>query len=862
MKYLSNRTEYLTAKYKVINENVAGAGPFANDIAWGDSLLGRMLHSFARKARIGVNLVRMDSVIKRLQTQFDYLLDVSKVDGADIDEVTKHEIDMLRISILLGTLIKAIKDPESEGKDHLDEIIKTTKEIIREITRVELQTNKSEVDREEVLVKLKDFLTELESIGTGNEINKEVKSETKESNKVPYNLYMANIKSISDLLNSYKNIKSKGAENVKSKEELQREIDLSYKKKIEEWKSSQKAMRTNNTGSNINPGEGTRNRIRREVEAELAQESFIFENTNTNGILNATKSLYSYMMSSPENLTELVGFVSSYENKNKVSSGNFASIKRLYDYIRKTSISENLDSLLSNSDKLGNKIKELYNVSKSGDFTSIQDEGLKNSLTSFNQTLSAILTHKSEVKEVQNNNESRLLKYKSFRKVFESEEEITQDTNTKEEDEYRYDLSIPWNKYFSEKYLRKWAVTEELQKKVNQKLEKIEREGNRYVIKGIDPILEIVKIFNRSYKLHTSQTIPGSRKAGKVSNRKMGEYEYIGKGSGPNANDEGSGFKAGMGPYRNIKIFTKWEDAVLDILKDSKYQVLFNEDTIIEVGDADSRMNVDYSTNRNKNSIEKGVDNDGDITKTLVNKKEKRGRIEGGGKVLLKFINDMLDGDTLYRGESGGGAQKKFINTYFKVDVKTEELGFTEDELDINAKSANDTKDETIVEFKGVKEVINKDGCIFNINDSYHMIITGSDNDFVYVKYSKTFGNIKKYIRGEKVRGMKGDLSTLDDNKTTIYYARINKDHFREIGDKKVLKLGDDLKLKSIDLSSYNEDSIRSKSEEVEIGNIDSLYVLREKSGKQYFLPTSASQDSGSGDKPRKSYGALKDKLK
>lgn len=873
MKYLSNRSKYLqSAKYKVINETVAGAGPFANDIAWGDSLLGRMLHSFARKAQIGIDLVRMDSVIKRLQTQFDYLLDTSKMNGAEIDEVTKNELDILRISILLGKLIETIKNPEEEGKNHLDETIKTTEKTIYEIKVLVLETNKTEPDRKEVLVKLNDFLTEIKGIDT-KEVKKEETKEEISTEKTPYHLYMANIKSITDILNSYKNIQSKGAENVKSEEDKKKEIDLIYKKKIEQWKTNQKSMRTDKTGSNINPGEGTRNRIRREAEAELRQESIIFENVNASPVKIAVKSLYTFMMSDKENLVELQGLLSSYnkmsdDNKSNLSMGKFASIKRLYDYIKKGSISENLDNLLSNSDKLGNKIKELYNISKSGDFSSIQDEGLKNALTSFNKTMIDILSHKPEPKKEESKEvtkESKLLRYKGFKKLYESDEESTEPKEDVSESEDRYDLSYPWNKFFSEKYLRKWTVTEELKDKVNQKLEKIEREGNRYIIKGIDPILEIVKIFNRSYKLHTSQTIPGGRTGGKVSNRKMREYEYIGKGGGPSTNDTGSGFKAGMGPYRNIKIFSKWEDAVLDIIKDSKYQVLFNEDTIIQVGDADARLNVDYTTNRNKNSIEKGVDDEGNITKTLVNKKEKRGRVEGGGKVLLKFINDMLDGDNLYKGE-GGGAQKKFINQYFKIDVKTEELGFTEDELDTNATNAGNTKEEEIVEFKKVKEVIKRDGCIFNINESYFMIVTGSDNDFVYVKYSKTFGNIKYYIKGEKVKGMKGDLPTLDDNKSTIYYARINKDHFKEIGESQVLKLGNDLKLKSINLTEYTNSSIDSKSEEIDMGNVDSLYIMvrknGEKKGKQYFLPTSASQDSRSGDKPRSDYKNLRDKLK
>ena len=126
--------------------------------------------------------------------------------------------------------------------------------------------------------------------------------------------------------------------------------------------------------------------------------------------------------------------------------------------------------------------------------------------------------------------------------------------------------------------------------------------------------------------------------------------------------------------------------------------------------------------------------------------------------------------------------------------------------------------------------------------------------------------NIKNYIKGEKVKGMKGDLTSLDGDKSTIYYGRINEDHFREVKGNKVMKLGDDLKMKAINLSEYIKSLTNSVSEEVEIGNIDNLYVLKikdgENKGKQYFLPTSASQDSKSGDKGRSEYNNLRNKLK
>ena len=45
------------------------------------------------------------------------------------------------------------------------------------------------------------------------------------------------------------------------------------------------------------------------------------------------------------------------------------------------------------------------------------------------------------------------------------------------------------------------------------------KKGDDIVIQGLDPVLEIVKVFNRAYKLHTTQVIPTGRSGGKVSNK-------------------------------------------------------------------------------------------------------------------------------------------------------------------------------------------------------------------------------------------------------------------------------------------------------------------------------------------------------
>jgi len=118
-------------------------------------------------------------------------------------------------------------------------------------------------------------------------------------------------------------------------------------------------------------------------------------------------------------------------------------------------------------------------------------------------------------------------------------------------------------------------------------------------------IIEVVKLFNQAYKIYTTLVIPSGRSGGKVSNSVFREYTNMGSGnSSPDT--------PGSGPWRNNKMFDKFEGAILDIIKDDEYKKIFDKDTSINMGDGR--------------------------------------KLKGGGKVLLKFINDLLDGDTkLYK---------------------------------------------------------------------------------------------------------------------------------------------------------------------------------------------------------------------
>ena len=112
MKYLNKRDEFLKNYNKIFNikENyitnnkkelliTEDSGPFANNIGWGDSLLGRLINSTIRKAKVGANLLRIKAVEQRLRDAMDDILLTSSV--AELDESDKKLYAKALISTFL-----------------------------------------------------------------------------------------------------------------------------------------------------------------------------------------------------------------------------------------------------------------------------------------------------------------------------------------------------------------------------------------------------------------------------------------------------------------------------------------------------------------------------------------------------------------------------------------------------------------------------------------------------------------------------------------------------------------------------------------------------------------------------------------
>ena len=86
MRYLNKREDFLKKKqhiqgvpYETLLEMTSSAGPFANDVGWNDSLLGRLINHVIRKARIAAKVPRIKSLISQLKDEFEQIVGQAKI---------------------------------------------------------------------------------------------------------------------------------------------------------------------------------------------------------------------------------------------------------------------------------------------------------------------------------------------------------------------------------------------------------------------------------------------------------------------------------------------------------------------------------------------------------------------------------------------------------------------------------------------------------------------------------------------------------------------------------------------------------------------------------------------------------------
>lgn len=737
MKYLSKRDEFIKKSIDKINEYKSyddlepineeiESGPFANDIPWGNSLVGRLVNRIVRNAKKGADLVRIKSVIRKLQDAMDDILD-GPAQSALNSEENKEELHRFITFSFIASLEKAVNDEED-----IKIIINLTKEAIEKIKNYE------DVDNKDSLIsQLEEFLKFLEGLkdDKGEEPKKE--EENSEDTGVKEEFYQNSIK----LLKSTISI-----------------CDVIKNKKI----TYDKPAANKQAATNQQPAQKTQ-----QPAKEVVAESSFYEN----------ESLPIFESKLEANETKVINAWMKVE-KAYANSGIGSMVARMQDLIKNSESGENMElykktiskigyQVISNEQTIGKNmlsldtlVKEELNPDSENDIPKAisllgnvilafkGDLGLASQLIEANQPIKDFIASYDKLKEllpklktsqevVKKENkeevkkESKLLRYNKFVSINEADEENAEETE-KTEDKKSEEISDPVVMTTSQKIKDYWSKKIDVKaftmertevNKIENKFDKIakEQDKEKFWIYSIDPIIEIVKCFNRAYKLHTTPVIPNvGTTDGRVSASTFAQYTPFGGGNKMNAGLSG-------GPYRNNAIFDQWENAVLDIIKGTKYQKIFRKEVVIKTKDGNE--------------------------------------IPNAGANLRKFMTDMLNGDSLYKSD-GQGRQAKFLDEYFGWKGN-EKLTFGNDG-DYNSKTADQIKTKNLsftnipIKFEKNEDLKNSFFAVStNDKKQLYFYIQDLQNGNLYISYSRSMFFFNRYIEvGAQIstKLVKGDL--------------------------------------------------------------------------------------------------------
>ena len=761
MKYLKVREKFITDSKKIygtkINEAFdmsGGGGPFSNDIPWGDSLVGRLINAVIRKIGVGVNMVRIQPVISRLKMEFRNILSSSAAAG--INEETKKKISMFIIVQQIRIIGFAIVDMKSPGSDE-DDVADISKMQFSDI-KPENYLNECEDIIESCLQAMSSTVDQYGEIDNYDELEKSIREILEAIKIMKKEVAEEEPQKEKEPQKEVESLQSHYNANFTSISEMVLEYDALKKKQAEEFAKKPAAS---NTGLGaIKPGVPTA------VTSGLAvAETYSYINEAVSSpVMIPLKKLYDTLKQmSPEDLTkDLTSYIKMSPEAKKASKFS-EPISKIYKYIRlksgikeSISINEDLNLILTKDKVLGDLIMSLYAVSKTkadASFPGISPK-MKVSMTAFNLSMAKCLA------ATEKKNESLLLRYQAFRQIgslnegklgeflkledeklagfFGYSEEDAKNLSKEEVAKLKVTkanqqgvLSSYW-KYGLNTKITKLLVTEKEFESLTKELADLQDEpGDGLILSGFDPVIEILKCFNRAYKLYTVPVIPGGRSGGKIDRATYAQYTSFGSSS----TSEPSAYN---GPFRHNKTFNMWENAVMDIMKDREFQPIFDKDTKMQIG------------NKFK---------------------------DGAGPILRTFMTDILDGDTLYKSGSGGygtkegGAQKTLLEKYFgsAEGVTDSKLEFVPGEINANAeqqskiktsqakfKTGTNNQIQKPEDLKGMivklktemlKPANYKDGDDKEIDtQKRYFFVQEMDGDFLYVVFSRNFGHFKKYV--------------------------------------------------------------------------------------------------------------------
>ena len=858
MKYLTRREDFLRSTKLIesktdilkevypLNEGTGTGGPFYNEDAFYDTALGRIFSHVIRKIGIMANLVRIRPVIRRLEHEFNRLAIEGIVENLETDE-ERIDIYRVQISALYQALVILVDNEGNVGeiKFATDSALSLTNELLEKPVGKEM---KLEVPKKE-LEDFKKFLEQFKDDEGGKESEEEEKEEEKEEDTD--GLEISNLMALKGILEGMTSFelaiaagKSETAKDVKrtinqgdtiQKISQETGIDIETLKSKNTWMTNYKpndALPTKDKeGKQItllteevetsmlptDPTKGFEDFIKKLKERILrmvgkgSDESTVKTNTlnalskyrdsikalSDNNKMPVTIDLIKDMLNDKEkytkNISVLYREVREYMVGKKKATLNYTPDKLMEaEDLTKKQVGDTLGAGSSEIIEVDGKKYYVSDMAwKISKFAlrayQVNDAELYDVLSAVSEPTRLFVNTLKQLnnKIIEPKKESRLLDYIGFKLIREADGDDTttgaqtgatasgqaqsQTTQTETNAVATGTVSERIKEFFDKncKTVRTYIMDKAEIIKICENFDKIiEQKKDTFIIPGMDPIIQIVRLFNRAYKLHTVPTI-SKRTGGKVSPSVYKDYtSFGGRSSG------GDSLNGWAGPFRNNKIFNLWENAVVSIMGNRKFEFIFIPKTKLRIPKVPNPV-----------------------------KQEDYEFREGAGARLRTFMNDMLDGDELYKDGTTQGAQKRFIEKYFGElkdgDVKDPTIPGSNDAV-VNAGTSTAVAASTQIAKFTRNQIVNapwKKGMIFAalttetdkdgkaVDTTRYFMIEGPNS----VSFSKTMFFFDKLITksenadamdGRKWKVEKGDIAKMEERAqgTDKFEMRYTKD--------------------------------------------------------------------------------------
>jgi hypothetical protein len=615
------------SKVKLITEEA----PFANEITWGDSFLGRLINSAMRKASIGYNATRVDSLVKAFKRELDSLVTMG------LQTETKNKFNSLLIKSYLQKLQNICQSSQTD-EEKLKELLGSVQKITRQ--------NQQGQDEEIWINSSGDLVwdTKLPNGGMWKDIIEDG--------------YLRYVFEDIDLNRNKEELKKIGADKDLILDSFSDLID-NYRRLTSPTEDSSTSQRRyagflrnfgvlNPVLNNLVTASYKYNPLK---ESVISFSQFIYENqedkTGTTASTSTQPQTEKEKPSGEEvkfkDKAEMLKNLSIKIKDKKTDEKNFLEdedVKKYYQCLLSLTDEEisyiqnkNPESKIKIDNKelpIGEALKKLRETLKKD-----QQEGEK------------------ESKKVE---ESLIVRKFNKNKLFES---VTEGSIEEIFNNFKESVNNP-------------SLFEVTQREVDEANKLAGPDSQKILIdlsKNPDPILKIIRIFKRAHDLFFTPMIPSGRTGGKVSVKTYNEYIKLGGGSTSlSTSSDSNAVTPGYGPFAVKKIYDKFRDGILEVLEDQKYRKILSNVEFVVPGSEDT-FNKKESQKESSNDIfklkdfmkifeaEKGKYDLGRETDSSGATKK-----QSHGQILMDFINDLLDGESMADFDS---SRRRLLTKYF-----------------------------------------------------------------------------------------------------------------------------------------------------------------------------------------------------